>query len=431
MSTSAPLGRGRRITVWVLLVVATIISVVTILTVYVNRQLLDNGSWTNASAKVIADPEVQDALSIYLTNQLYQNVDVTTAIEQRLPTNLKPLASPLAGLIKERTPQIVSEVLARPRVQSLFVNVSQVAHEKLVNVLENKTGFGISTGNGTVTLDLSQLLTEVGTEVGVPQAALSKLPPDAGQITLLKSDQLNAAQTGVRVIHVLSVWLLVLVFVLYAVAIALAPGSRRVVLRRVGWALVLTGVLVLIARKYTGNYVIDALSSPQTEKPVRHIWLIETVILGQIGWAAVLYGVLVLIGVLLAGTTRLARGFRAGLTPAFQRRPEMVWGGAGLLFLLLVLWAPTHALETWWGILLIGALIAWGLFTLQRQTLAEAAAGATAPITFRQPREAAPATAAPAAAASPSEEIARLQSLLEQGSITSEEYERGKALALS
>ena len=166
MSTSAPLSRGRRITVWVLLVVATIISVVSILTVYVNRQLLDNGSWTNASAKVIADPEVQDALSIYLTNQLYQNVDVTTAIEQRLPTNLKPLASPLAGLIKERTPQIVSEVLARPRVQSLFVNVSQVAHEKLVNVLENKTGFGISTGNGAVTLDLSQLLTEVGTEVG-------------------------------------------------------------------------------------------------------------------------------------------------------------------------------------------------------------------------------------------------------------------------
>ena len=160
-------------------------------------------------------------------------------------------------------------MLARPRVQSLFVNVSQVAHQKLVNVLENKTGYGITTGNGVVTLDLSQLLTEVGTRSGCRRRRSSKLPPDAGQITLLKSDQLKAAQTGVRVIHVLSVWLLVLVFVLYAVAVALAPGSRRVVLRRVGWALVLTGVLVLIARKYTGNYVIDALSSPQTEKPVR------------------------------------------------------------------------------------------------------------------------------------------------------------------
>ncbi len=430
MSTTAPLSRGRRITVWVLLVVATIVSVVTILTLYVNRQLLDNGSWTNASAKVIADPEVQNALSIYLTNQLYQNVDVSTAIEDRLPTNLKPLASPLGGLIKERTPQIVSEVLARPRVQSLFVNVSQVAHQKLVNVLENKTGYGITTGKGTVTMDLGELLTQVGTEVGIPQAALNRLPPDAGQITILRSDQLSAAQQGVRLIRVLSVWLLVLVFVLYAVAIAISPGSRRVVLRRVGWALIITGLLVLIARKYVGNYVIDALSSPQTERPVRHIWLIETVIMGQIGWAVILYGVLVLIGCLLAGPTRLAHGFRAGLTPTFQRRPELAWGGAGLLFLLLVLWAPTHALGTWWGILLIGALIAWGVYVLQRQTLAEAAAGATVQITWRQPREA-PSPAPVQPAGSPSEEIVRLKSLLDQGSITSEEFERGKALALS
>jgi hypothetical protein len=430
MSTTAPLSRGRRITVWVLLVVATIVSVVTILTLYVNRQLLDNGSWTNASEKVIADPEVQNALSIYLTNQLYQNVDVSTAIEDRLPTNLKPLASPLGGLIKERTPQIVSEVLARPRVQSLFVNVSQVAHQKLVNVLENKTGYGITTGKGTVTMDLGELLTQVGTEVGIPQAALNRLPPDAGQITILRSDQLSAAQQGVRLIRVLSVWLLVLVFVLYAVAIAISPGSRRVVLRRVGWALIITGLLVLIARKYVGNYVIDALSSPQTERPVRHIWLIETVIMGQIGWAVILYGVLVLIGCLLAGPTRLAHGFRAGLTPTFQRRPELAWGGAGLLFLLLVLWAPTHALGTWWGILLIGALIAWGVYVLQRQTLAEAAAGTTVQITWRQPREA-PSPAPVQPAGSPSEEIVRLKSLLDQGSITSEEFERGKALALS
>src|SRR4029079_11328647 len=134
-----------------------------------------------------------------------------------------------------RTPQIVSEVLARPRVQSLFVNVSQVAHQKLVNVLENKTGYGITTGKGTVTMDLGELLTQVGTEVGIPQAALNRLPPDAGQITILRSDQLSAAQQGVRLIRVLSVWLLVLVFVLYALAIAISPGSRRVVLRRVGW----------------------------------------------------------------------------------------------------------------------------------------------------------------------------------------------------
>jgi len=42
-------------------------------------------------------------------------------------------------------------------VQQLFLRASANAHEKLVNVLEDKTGFGISTGNGVVTLDVHQM----------------------------------------------------------------------------------------------------------------------------------------------------------------------------------------------------------------------------------------------------------------------------------
>ena len=99
MSSEPSLSRGRRAAVWRLIVLASLLAIAAILGTWVNRQLLDNNSWTHASSKVIADPEVQNALSIYLTNQLYQNVDVTTAIEDRLPTNLQPLASPLAGLI--------------------------------------------------------------------------------------------------------------------------------------------------------------------------------------------------------------------------------------------------------------------------------------------------------------------------------------------
>ena len=70
--------------------------------------------------------------------------------------------------------------------------------QKLVNVLEDKTGHGISTGNGVVTLDLSQLVTEIGTELGVPASALAKIPPDTGVITVMRSDQLSAAQTAVQ-----------------------------------------------------------------------------------------------------------------------------------------------------------------------------------------------------------------------------------------
>jgi hypothetical protein len=422
------LSRRRRITVWVLVVLATLIAFVGSLTVWVKRQLLDNNAWNHATEQVITDPQVQSALSVYLTNQLYANVDLEPALEQRLPENVKPLASPLAGLIRGRTPEAIAVVLQRPRIQSFVVNASTVAHQKLINVLENKTGYGISTGNGVVTLDLGGVLTQIGAEVGVPQAALEKIPPDAGQITIMKSDQLGAAQTAVQAIRVLSAWILVAVILLYAIAVYVARGMRRVVLRRIGWGILLVGVLVLLVRKLGSNYVVGAISKPENHEPVKRILLIQTQIMGQIGWAAVLYGVLVLVGVALAGSTRLARAIRSALVPAFTRHEAAVWSGAALVFLLLVLWGPTHALRTWWGILLIGALMAWGLYALKRQVLEEAAAGAHAPIAWPVPR---PQDTVPATAASPAEEIARLRALLEQGSITSEEFERGKALALA
>ena len=68
-----------------------------------------------------------------------------------------------------------------------------------------------------VTVDLSALVKELGTQLGLPAAALDKLPPDTGVITVMRSDQLSAAQTGVRAIKILSVWLLVLVLVLFGV----------------------------------------------------------------------------------------------------------------------------------------------------------------------------------------------------------------------
>src|SRR5205823_2658833 len=120
------------------------------------------------------------------------------------------------------------------------------------------------------------VLKQIGSDVGVPQAALDKLPPDAGQITLMKSNELGAAQKAVQAIHVLSAWILVAVILLYAAAVWVAGGMRRVVLRRVGWGILLVGVLVLIVRKLGGNYIVGAISKPENHDPVKRIWLIQT-----------------------------------------------------------------------------------------------------------------------------------------------------------
>jgi hypothetical protein len=269
----------------------------------------------------------------------------------------------------------VKRLLEAPRVQQLWINANAAAQQKLVNVLEDKTGHGISTGNGVVTLDLSELVTEIGTELGVPASALAKILPDTGMITVMRSDQLSAAQTAVQGVRVLSTALLVLVLALYALAIYLARGERRQTLRNIGFAFVLFGLTVLVVRRVAGNVAVDALTSPQGEPAGHQAWLIGSAILSQIGWAIILYGAIVVAGSIFAGPTAAATSLRGRIAPVLNARPGIAWTAVGAVFLLLVLWGGTHALRTWWGIVLLGTLLVIALVALRHQTKREFPAG--------------------------------------------------------
>jgi hypothetical protein len=419
-ATPVPLSRKRRILIWTLVVLATILALVSILTTWVNRQMLDNAAWNRATTQVIEDPQVQAALANYTVNQLYENIDVARALQERLPPNLQPLAPTLAGALQQPATRAVTLALARPRIEQLFIRVSSVAHQKLVNVLEDKTGHGISTGNGVVTLNLHELVVEVGTEIGIPADALARLPAKAGTITLMKSNQLSAAQTGVQAVHVLSVWLLVGVLVLWGLAIGLARGARRATLRNAAIGLTLVGLLVLVIRHLLGNYLVDALASPGYEPATHRLWIIGTSVLGEIGAAAVLYGVVATLGAVLAGPTEPATWLRRRLAPVLNERPGIVWGSVGFLYLLALLWGGTHALRAWWGILLLGGLVALGVVALRRQTLQEFPQHEPAPVP-EQP------TGPPAETRSKAEELARLQELHEAGALDDAEFERAKS----
>ena len=94
-----------------------------------------------------------------------------------------------------------------------------------------------------MTLDLRTFLVTVGNELGIGERLEQRLPEDAGQITILKSDQLDAAQTTLKVIKVLS-WLVVfLAIAAFAGAIWLAR-DRRGMLTWVGVVLLLVGILL-------------------------------------------------------------------------------------------------------------------------------------------------------------------------------------------
>jgi NADH:ubiquinone oxidoreductase subunit 6 (subunit J) len=358
-------------------VLGTIVVLVGSLTVWVKRQGLDTDSWVNTSSRLLEDDDVRGALSIYIVDELYANLDPEETLEDQLPENLQGLAGPIAGALRQPAVEGVDRFLQRPRVQDLWERANRAAHEALLRVLNDETRAGISTAGGVVTLDLRTLLVSIGEELGFGEQLDSRLPETAGQITILQSDQLEAAQTGVKILKVLS-WLIILIAIaLFAGAVWLAR-RRRETLRNVGAALLLVGIVLLVIRRVVGNYIVDALSSGESVRDaVGSTWIIGTDLLAEVAWALIIYGLVILIGTVLAGPFRYARRAREALAPNFRERPEFGWAALAGLYLLLILWGPVPALRNWLGVIVLGALIALGFEAFRRVVLAEAGPGDT------------------------------------------------------
>jgi hypothetical protein len=371
--------RTRTILAWVLFAVGTLVILVGSLTLWVRRQALDTDSWVKTSSQLLEDDDVRAALSVYIVDQLYANAEPQEVLEQQLPENLQGLAGPIAGALRQPAVEGVDRFLQRPRVQNLWEEANRVAHQELLAVLNDETRGNITTGEGTVTLHLRTLVVNIGNELGFGEQLDARLPPDAGGIVLLQSDQLEAAQTGVKAIKWMS-WLVILIaFACYAGAIWLARG-RRAMLRNIGAALLVVGILLLVIRRAVGNYIVDALASGESVRDaVGSTWIIGTELLAEVAWALIVYGLVILLGTWLAGPSRYAVRAKRWIAPTLRDRPGIAWGALAVIYLLLVLWGPVPALRSWVGVLLLGGLVALGFEAFRRVAIGELEAGEPPP----------------------------------------------------
>jgi hypothetical protein len=363
-------GSGHPRIVAALLLIGTLLAFVAIFSIWVNRQALNTDNWVDTSGKLLRNEEIRAQLSDYLADQLFANVDVQAELEKTFPPRLAPLAGPAAGALHQLAPQVAERALATSRAESLWGDANRTAHEALLKIL-NDEGSAISTGNGEVTLDLASLVSESGGQLGVAGKLASKVPSDAAQLTILKSDQLSMAQDASSLVRHLPIVLTPLALLLYGLAVYLAGPRRRQALRSVGFGFIVAGVLSLLLRQFAGNTVTDALAGNESVKPaVEAAWDIGTSLLVTVAVSAITFGILVVIAAWIAGPTRIATMLRREAAP-YMRERGTTYGAVALVFLALVLWAPVVAFQKPIGMVLLAVLMVLGTEALRRQTAAE------------------------------------------------------------
>jgi hypothetical protein len=363
-------SRGRRRSALALIFVASLLAFLALPAVWLDRQALNTDNWAETSSELLENDAVRTQIANYLVDQIYANVDVQGELAKVLPPRAAPLAGFAAGGLQQAADTGVTDRLGRPRPQQAWEAANRRAHALLMKVLDGG-GNVVGTSGGEVTLDLKALLTQTADRFGVGGRIEQKLPASAGEIVILKSDQLASAQDAVHLLQTAAVVLVVLALLLFALAVFLAQGWRREALRACGFGLIAAGALALIARSVAGSYLVDSLATTDSVKPaIEATWTIGTSLLVQAATATIWYGVVIVLVAWLAGPTRLATGVRRLKAP-FLREPRYAWGGLAVIVLLLIAWGPTPATRSPLPMLFLIALLALGVEALRRQTARE------------------------------------------------------------
>ena len=423
-------GRGRSAAVWVVLVVAGLLLLLTSFAVWINRVALNTQVFTDTSSELLADDAIRGAIATRSVDALFDNVDVQAELEQQLPSDFDALSGIATAGLRQGAYEIVDRALERPALQELFAISLEETHKTLVEVLEGG-GSRVSTEGGKVTLDLQVVIRDAADRIGVGQDVVDKIPADAGKIVILRSDQLDAAQSGFQLLKTLAWVLPLLALVAFGFAVWLA-GERRRAVRGVGIILAVVGVVGLLAARLTQNYLVTSLVAHRDDrKAANNAWNILTDLMrGSFRWMIVI-GILFLIAAWLAGPGRRAVAARRSIAPAFRNR---VWAYAGLaivtLFLLL-----NGQVSDFARFLFVAILVALGATWIEltrRQTLLEFPDdGGPTMVADARDRVSGWLEERKPGSADVTTQLANLAELHTRGELTDEEYASAKARLLS
>ena len=180
-----------------MIVLASVLLVFSITANWVQLAVLDTDSVVDTTDEILSDKDVQDALSIYLVDQVYATVDVQGEIEEKLPDNAKALSAPVAAATRQLALSVSEKALASPRVQALVSHSIRVSHGQFVRLIEDEGQYVRTTG-GDVTLQYGDVIADLAIRLGVDPEAISRIRSVAQDLAGDLKERLTTTQTNIE-----------------------------------------------------------------------------------------------------------------------------------------------------------------------------------------------------------------------------------------
>ncbi len=336
-------SRTRALLSAVLIVVACLLTFLSVIAVWMRSLVLDTRAYVRAVGPLIEQPALREEIAQQVVDQLYGHVDVEKLLADALPPKSRVLAPTLARAVHDTAIQLADSALATPAVRTVWEQANRIAHEQVVQVLEGK-GRIVTTARGEVAIDLRPVVQQVRRALAasgihlfdsVPTSALDR------RFVLFRSVDLTRAQRATRVLDDLATGLPIATLAAFGGGIAFAADRRRA-LGRSALAVAATMVVLVVGLALGRSYYLAHVDMhvSRAAAAVPFDGLLRSLRL----WARVIFagGVLTWFGTWVAGSREVVareREVRLALARVVRAHGRVLAGvGVVLAAVVLVAW---------------------------------------------------------------------------------------------
>ena len=275
-----------------------------------HRTVTDTERYLETMQPLAYDEDVQDSLSIFLTEKIEEQVDPEALVNQlfaglieQYPA-LKALVPVVSGAIDSLIAQVVDRLVRSDQFKQLWDLANTAAQKGLMAILEGRDDGPVSLEGDAVVLDISSIIDQVKqglVDRGFAAAANINVPEADRQIVLLEAPQLAQIRTIYSLTSPIAVALFFIAILLLVLAVVLARRRPRMVAWAGGGAA--AGGLLLIVGLGIGETVfVNTLDGTPFEKASQTFYDQLLKFLYNGAYAIVVLGIIVFaVGLYLCG----------------------------------------------------------------------------------------------------------------------------------
>jgi len=280
------------------------------ITYWGHRTVTDTERYLETMQPLAYDEDVQDSLSVFLTEKIEEQVDPEALVNQlfaglieQYPT-LKALVPVISGAMDSLIAQVVDRLVRSDQFKQLWDVANAAAQKGLMAILEGRDDGPVSLQGDAVVLDISSIIDQVKqglVDRGFAAAANINVPEADRQIVLLEAPQLAQIRTIYSLTSPIAVALFFFAILLLVLAVFLARRRPRMVAWAGGGAA--AGGLLLIVGLGIGETVfVNTLDGTPFEKASQTFYDQLLKFLYNGAYAIVVLGIIVLaVGLYLCG----------------------------------------------------------------------------------------------------------------------------------